>query len=69
MSEANSIAGTVGAWVAGIIVLLVSYFVAYKLRHITTSSDQDRNELLKELKEELVGIRRATQASLHVIQG
>ena len=69
MSEVNSIVGTVGTWVASFVVLLITYFVAYKLRYITTPSDQVRNELMKGLKEMLASIRTADQATLHAIQG
>ena len=63
MSEATSIVGTVGAWVGGLVVLLLTHFIAYKMKHITTSSDRDRNLLLRGSIEELRRIRAATDAN------
>lgn len=68
MSEANSIAGSVGAWVGGLVVLLITYFVAYKMRHITTSGDQERNFLLRRNNDEMVELRAINQATLEVLQ-
>lgn len=69
MSEANSIAGSVGAWVGGLFVLLITYFVAYKMRHITTSGDQDRNLLLRKNNEEMAKLRTINQANLRCYRG
>ena len=68
MSEANSIAGSVGAWVGGLLVLLITYFVAYKMRHINTSGDQDRNLLLRSINDEMEKFRSINQATLEVLQ-
>lgn len=68
MSEVLSIVGTVGAWVGGLVVLLLTHFIAYKMRHITTSDDRDRNSLLRGSIEELRRIRVATEDSLEVLQ-
>lgn len=68
MSEVTSIVGTVGAWVGGFVVLLITHLIAYKMRHITTSADRDRNSLLGESIKELRRIRVATEDSLKVLQ-
>ena len=68
MPEAHSIASSVGSWVSGLVVWLITYFAAARVRHTPTSSDQDRNVLLKELKKELAGIRIAAETSLTVLR-
>lgn len=68
MSEATSIAGSVGAWVSGLVVLLITYFVAYKMRHITTSGDHRRNFLLGEVRHEMTRLRILNEATLEVLQ-
>ena len=62
MSEATSIVGTVGAWVGGFVVLLVSTLIAYRVGHITTPSDRVRDKILRGHTNELKLIRQATEA-------
>ena len=68
MPEAHNIASAVGSWVSGLVVWVVTVFTAAKVRHTPTSSDKDRNDLLKKLKEELADIRIAAQSSLTVLR-
>ena len=67
MSEANSIAGTVGTWIGGLIVLFVLYLVAYKLRHITTSSDENTHTLLGVQNRDLAETRASNEAILRAL--
>ena len=68
MSEANSIASSVGTWVSGLVVLLITYFVAYKMRHITTSGDREGNFLLRRVHKEMQLLRATNEATLKVLQ-
>lgn len=67
MSKAVSIASSMGAWVSGIVVLLITYFVAYKVRHITTSGDNERNLLLRRNNVKMAKLRADNEATLEVL--
>ena len=60
VSEANSIAGIVGARVGGIVVQLIMHFIAYNIRSTTLSID---------LYKEMVKTREINEATLKALQG
>lgn len=68
MPESHSIASTVASWVSGPLVWVISYLAAYTVRNTATQSEKARNELLKNLQEEVANIRQATQTSLTVLE-
>ena len=69
MSEANSIAGTVGTWVSPFLMFVLTTMVAYMMRHITTSTsgDTERNSLLRRTVEEMALLRENNEALLEVL--
>ena len=69
MSEANSIAGTVGTWVGGFVVLLVSSLIsAYIARSVTLSKTEKLDRaLLVCIRKELGSLNGTEQAQLEVL--
>ena len=67
MSEANSIAGTVGTWVSPFLLLLLTTMVAYMTRHITPSDDTERKRLLRQTARDVGHLRRDYHETLQVL--
>ena len=70
MSEANSIASTVGTWVGGFVVLLVSSLLsAYITRSVTSSKNEDSAEakLLRSIKNGIESLHGTEKAQLDVL--
>ena len=67
MSEANSIAGTVGTWVSPFLLLLLTNMVAYMTRHITPSDDTERKRLLRQTARDVGHLRRDYHETLQVL--
>ena len=69
MSEANSIAGTVGTWVSPFLMFVITTMVAYMMSHITTSTSSDtyRNNLLRQTAVEMALLQESNKAILEVL--
>jgi hypothetical protein len=73
MSEANSYAGTVGAWVGGFVVLFTQSFLAYIAyrrgwSHLAPTPNDETNRLLTSLSDEVRLIRGAAEASRNTLE-
>ncbi|KAI9874290.1 MAG: hypothetical protein M1830_009908 [Pleopsidium flavum] len=73
MSEANSYAGTIGAWVGGFVVLFTQSFIAYTAfrkgwSHLAPPPNDETNELLKSLIEEVCASKEAAQAIRNTLE-
>ena len=68
MSEANSKAGTVGTWVGGLVVLLVSAFVAYIARRRTSVKTKvTEKDLLYSIKRDIGSLHDTERTILEVL--
>ena len=70
MSEANSIAGTVGTGVAGFVVLLVSSLITFYIARSVNSSKTEVSEeesLLQSIKEGIENLHDTEKAQLDVL--
>ena len=70
MSEATSTAGTIGTWVAGFVVLVVSSFSsAYIHRRLTSGkTEAAEKELLGDIKLEIKELHGTMKSMLEVLQ-
>lgn len=70
MSEANSIASTVGTWVGGFVVLLVSSLLSAYITRSSTSSKTEVSEeglLLRNIKDGIESLYGTEKAQLDVL--